>query len=153
MSAVNQRPVFRSCDKYWPIRGHYSGRMTSIDQSEAIIQVTWLVLTNQRSVFWSLRRRMKLVLLSPCLLSRVHSWYKTQLQGPELRSVFPHSILDRNEMQAPLLDNSTQCHNPNSRYQSDNNILELWHPTSFVKSQDTILMILLIFILLWYQRQ
>ena len=31
-----------------PIRDQYSGRVTSIDQSEVSIQVTWSVLTNQR---------------------------------------------------------------------------------------------------------
>ena len=32
---TNQRPVFRSRDQYWPIRGQYPGHVTSIDQSEA----------------------------------------------------------------------------------------------------------------------
>ena len=52
----------------------------------------------------------------PMFAEQGHSWYKTQLQGPESRSVFPHAILDRDEMQAPFLDNSTQYHNPKSRY-------------------------------------
>ena len=55
----------------------------------------------------------------PVFAEQGHSWYKTQLQGPESRSVFPHAILDRDEMQAPSFDNSTQYHNPKSRYQSE----------------------------------
>ena len=47
---TNQGSVFRSRDKYWPITGQYSGHLTSIDQSQVSIQVTWPVLTNQSSV-------------------------------------------------------------------------------------------------------
>ena len=39
------------CKHYCPIRDQYSGHVTSIDQSEASIQVTWPVLTNQSPVF------------------------------------------------------------------------------------------------------
>ena len=50
---TNQRPVFRSRDLYWPIRGRYSGHMICIDQSEATIQVNWPLLTNKRPEFLS----------------------------------------------------------------------------------------------------
>ena len=42
----NQYSVFRSRDLYWPITGLYSGYVTSLDQSQASIQVTWPVLTS-----------------------------------------------------------------------------------------------------------
>ena len=48
---TNERSVFRSRDQYWPIRGQYSGHVTSIDQSQVSIVVTWPVLTNQRPVW------------------------------------------------------------------------------------------------------
>ena len=61
---TNQRPVFRSRDQYSPIRGQYcrggteiisrkwdgQGSEISIVQSEASIQVTWHLSTNQRPV-------------------------------------------------------------------------------------------------------
>ena len=34
----------------WPIRGKYPGHMISLNQSEAYIQVTWLLWTNESSV-------------------------------------------------------------------------------------------------------
>ncbi len=37
--------------QYQPIRGQYSGHVISIDQSQASIQVTWLLVTNHRPVF------------------------------------------------------------------------------------------------------
>ena len=46
----NHKSVFRSRDLYRPIRGQYSGPVICIDQSEARIQVTWSVWTNQRPV-------------------------------------------------------------------------------------------------------
>ena len=43
---TNQRPVLRSRDQFWAIRGQYSGHVTSIDQSEASVALqavnTWL---------------------------------------------------------------------------------------------------------------
>ena len=41
------QPVFRSHDIFWPIRGQCSDHMIGFDQSEAIVQATWSVLTNQ----------------------------------------------------------------------------------------------------------
>ena len=41
-------PVCWSCNLYWPIRGLYSGHMTSVDQWEA--SITWrLLVTTERS--------------------------------------------------------------------------------------------------------
>ena len=59
---------------------------------------------------------MKVVLLSPCLLSRVSPGIKntSKVQIPGQSS--PHTTLNRDEMQAPSHNNSTQCHNSNSRY-------------------------------------
>ena len=45
---TNQRPVFRLCDHYCPIRVQYPGHVIIIDQSEASIQVMWSLLSNQR---------------------------------------------------------------------------------------------------------
>ena len=48
---TNQRQVFRSRDLYWPIRGKYSGHVTSIDQSDAGSAFTRCLLTNERILF------------------------------------------------------------------------------------------------------
>ena len=48
---MDQSGILGSLHKYCPITGQYSGHLISIDQSEISIQVTWPVLTNQRSVF------------------------------------------------------------------------------------------------------
>ena len=45
-----QPPPPGSPDQSWPMKSEYSGHMISIDQSDISIQVTWSVLTNQRSV-------------------------------------------------------------------------------------------------------
>ena len=42
---TNQMPLFRSYDLLWPIRGRYSGQVICIDQSEASIWVAWPVWT------------------------------------------------------------------------------------------------------------
>ena len=65
---------------------------------------------------------MKVVLLSLCLLSRVQSRYKKHLQCSDSRSVFASHTLKRDEMQAPSHNNSTQCHNSNSRYNTYSDI-------------------------------
>ena len=51
------------------IRGQYSGYVTCLDQSEATVQVTWSVLTNQRSVFTLLTSHW-LLLRSSCWASQ-----------------------------------------------------------------------------------
>ena len=48
--STNHKSVFRSRDLHWPIRGQYSGHMTSVNQSQVSIQVTWSVSTNRMSV-------------------------------------------------------------------------------------------------------
>ena len=44
---TNQRPVSRSSDNSWPIRGQYSGHVVTLHQSEASIWIPWWLSTNQ----------------------------------------------------------------------------------------------------------
>ena len=44
---TNQRPVSRSSDNSWPIRGQYSGHVVTLHQSKASIWIPWWLSTNQ----------------------------------------------------------------------------------------------------------
>ena len=96
------RPIFLLHNHNWPIRGQYSGHVTSIDQSEASIQVT---LTNQRPI----NQRIECSNPPVCELSEIHGIEHRQIMGLKLfRRDFPVSSFYIMELY-PVYTGGTGC--------------------------------------------